>query len=96
MQPAVYILTSKSNRVLYVGVTADLRARLWVHAEQCNPTSFSTRYNVTRLVYYEAHGTMEAAITREKQIKGGSRAAKLRLIERMNPSWRDLSGDLTA
>ena len=95
MQPAIYILTNKSNRVLYVGVTADLRARLWVHSQHLNPTSFSARYHVTRLVYYEAHATMEAAITREKQIKGGSRAAKLRLIERMNPAWGDLSGDLT-
>ena len=59
-----------------------------------NPASFSARYNVTRLVYYEAHATIEAAITREKQLKGGSRAAKVRLIERTNPAWRDLSDHL--
>ena len=94
MQPAVYILTNKSNRVLYVGVTADLRARLWIHSQRLNPNSFSARYNATRLVYYEAHATMVAAITREKQLKGGSRAAKLRLVERANPDWRDLSADL--
>ena len=94
MRPAVYILTNNSNRVLYVGVTADLRARLWIHSQQLNPKSFSARYKVTRLVYYEAHATMEAAITREKQLKGGSRAAKVRLIERANPGWRELSGDL--
>ncbi len=96
MRPAIYILTNKSNRVLYVGVTADLRARLWVHSQHLDPAGFSARYNVTRLVYYEAHATMEAAITREKQIKGGSRAAKLRLVERTNPTWRDLSNDLLA
>ena len=94
MQPAIYILTNKSNRVLYIGVTANLRARLWIHSQHLNPNSFSARYNATRLVYYEAHATMEAAITREKQLKGGSRAAKLRLIERANPDRRDLSGDL--
>ncbi len=94
MRPAVYVLTNKSNRVLYVGVTADLRARLWVHSEHLNPKSFSARYNVNRLVYYEVHATMEAAITREKQLKGGPRAAKVRLIERANPAWRDRSGDL--
>ena len=94
MQSAIYILTNKSNRVLYIGVTANLRARLWIHSQHLNPNSFSARYNATRLVYYEAHATMEAAITREKQLKGGSRAAKLRLVERANPDWRDLSADL--
>ena len=91
MQPAIYILTNKWNRVLYTGVTADLRNRLRVHRARLNPRGFTTRYNASKLVYYELHRTMLAAITREKQIKGGSRADKLRLIARMNPGWVDLS-----
>ncbi len=92
MQPAIYILTNKWNRVLYTGVTADLRNRLRVHRARLNPHGFTTRYNVSKLVYYELHPTMTTAIAREKQIKGGSRADKLRLIERMNPGWLDLAG----
>jgi len=90
MQPAIYIMTNKSNRVLYVGVTADLRNRVRVHKQHLNPAGFTFRYNVTKLVYYELHPTMQAAIAREKQIKGGSRADKLRLIERANPGWWEL------
>ena len=82
VQPAIYIMTNKWNRVLYTGVTADLRNRLRVHRARLNPRGFTTRYNVSKLVYYELHRTMLAAIAREKQIKGGSRADKLRLIAR--------------
>jgi len=92
VQPAIYILTNKWNRVLYTGVTADLRNRLRVHRARLNPDSFTTSYNVAKLVYYELHPNMASAIAREKQIKGGSRAEKLRLIERMNPGWVDLAG----
>ncbi|MBK5255209.1 MAG: GIY-YIG nuclease family protein [Vicinamibacteria bacterium] len=94
MQPAIYILTNRSNKVLYVGVTASLVARLWIHSEHLNPKAFSARYNATKLVYYEAHVSMESAITREKQLKEGSRAAKVRLIQQANPQWRDLADDL--
>ena len=94
MQPSIYILTNESNKVLYVGVTGNLPKRLWTHCHRLNPESFSARYNLTRLVYYEAHATMESAIHREKQIKGCSRAAKVRLVERANPARRDLSGEL--
>jgi putative endonuclease len=93
MQPAIYILTNKWNRVLYVGVTSDLRNRVRVHQQRLNPRGFTARYNVVKLVYYELHPTMPRAIAREKQIKGGSRADKLRLIERMNPEWADLGAD---
>ncbi len=92
MQPAVYILANRSNRVLYVGVTSNLPNRVRVHIRHLNPESFSDRYNVTKLVYYELLPTMWAAIAREKQLKGGSRADKVRLIERANPGWRDLAG----
>lgn len=92
MQPAIYILTNKWNRVLYTGVTADLQNRLRVHRTELNPHSFTARYKVWKLVYYELHPTMPAAIARERQIKGGSRADKLRLIERVNPQWADLGG----
>jgi len=92
MHPAVYILANKSNRVLYIGVTSNLANRMRVHIRHLSPESFSDRYNVTRLVYYERLPTMWAAIAREKQLKGGSRADKVRLIERANPDWRDLAG----
>ncbi len=94
MQPAVYILANRSNRVLYVGVTSNLRNRVRVHVQHLNPGSFSDRYNVTKLVYYELLPTMWAAIAREKQIKGGSRADKVLLVERANADWRDLAGAL--
>ncbi len=90
MRPAIYILTNKWNRVLYTGVTADLENRLRVHRGRLSPHCFTARYNVSKLVYFEFHPTMLAAIAREKQIKGGSRSDKLRLIERMNPGWVDL------
>ena len=94
MQPAIYILTNRSNRVLYVGVTANLPGRLWIHSQRLNPRSFSARYNATKLVYFEAQATMAAAIAREKQLKGGSRSAKVQLVERLNKDWRDLSRNL--
>jgi len=91
VQPAIYIMTNRHNRVLYVGVTANLRNRVLVHKQHLVPQSFTARYNVTKLVYYELHPTMFLAIAREKQIKGGSRANKLSLIEQANPGWRDLA-----
>ena len=96
MQPAVYILANAKRGTLYTGVTADLKARLWTHTNHLDPDSFSARYNVTRLVYYEPHASMLAAIQREKQIKGGSRAAKIWLIEQRNRDWRDLSADVNS
>jgi putative endonuclease len=87
-QPAVYVLASKRNGTLYVGVTSDLQQRAWVHKNDF-VDGFTKRYGVHRLVYYELHGDMMSAITREKQIKKWNRAWKLELIEE-NPYWRDL------
>jgi len=88
-QPCVYILASKRNGTLYVGVTSDLPKRAWEHREQI-VEGFTKRYGVHKLVYYETHGNMVSAITREKQLKKWNRAWKLRLIEELNPEWRDL------
>jgi putative endonuclease len=88
-QPAIYILANKRNGTLYVGVTSNLLARIWQHRDGV-VEGFTQKYGCKMLVYYEIHATMEAAITREKQLKGGSRKKKLALIEGMNPDWRDL------
>ena len=88
-EPAVYIMASRRNGTLYTGVTSDLPQRVWQHREGYSP-GFSRRYGCKLLVWCELHGTMESAILREKQLKGGSRAKKLKLIEAMNPGWSDL------
>jgi len=88
-QPAVYILASQRNGTLYVGVTSDLVKRVWEHKNDL-VDGFSRRYGVHVLVYFELAESMYAAITREKQIKAGSRAKKLQLIESVNPEWNDL------
>ena len=87
--PAVYIMANKRNGTLYAGVTSDLPQRVWQHREGA-VAGFTKRYGCKMLVWYEMAGTMETAIAREKQIKGGSRAKKLALIEAMNPDWDDL------
>ena len=92
-QPAVYILASKRNGTLYTGVTSDLIRRIWEHKNDLID-GFSRRYGVHRLVYYELHDSMESAITREKQLKAGSRQRKLALIQAQNPSWKDLYEDI--
>jgi len=89
LQPCVYVLASGRNGTLYIGVTSDLPKRVWEHREGL-VEGFSRQYDVKRLVYYELHETMEAAITREKQLKKWKRAWKLRLIEAENPEWKDL------
>ena len=88
-QPAVYILASKRNGTLYVGVTSDLQKRAWVHRNDL-VEGFTKQYRVHLLVYYELHDDMVSAITREKQIKKWNRAWKLGLIEQQNPDWKDL------
>ena len=88
-QPAVYILASRPNGTLYVGVTSDLVKRVWQHKSDF-VGGFTREYAVHDLVYYELHGDMAAAISREKRLKKWNRAWKLKLIERMNPDWRDL------
>jgi putative endonuclease len=88
-QPAVYMMANHKGGTFYVGVTSDLPKRAWQHREG-EIEGFSKRYGCKRLVWFELHSTMEHAITREKQIKGGSRAKKIALIEAANPEWRDL------
>jgi len=92
-QPAVYIVSSQRNGTLYSGATSALAQRSWEHRTGAKE-GFSKRYGYKYLVWYELHGTMERAFQREKQLKGGSRADKLRLIEAMNPAWRDLYPDI--
>jgi len=87
----IYILTNTYNTVLYTGVTNDLNRRLNEHRKKLNPTSFTTRYNVWKLVYYEAFWEIEDAIAREKQIKAGPRRKKVQLIDNFNPAWEDLA-----
>lgn len=93
-QPAVYIMANTRNGTVYVGVTSNLVQRVWQHREGLG--GFSTRYGCKLLVWFEQHATMENAITREKQLKAGSRAKKLGLIEQANPLWQDLWPDITA
>jgi len=88
-RPAVYILASKRNGTLYIGVTSDLVKRVWEHKNDM-VEGFSKRYNVHQLVWYELHESMESAILREKRLKDWKRSWKLKLIERMNPHWQDL------
>lgn len=87
----VYILTNKSNKVLYVGVTSNLVQRLHQHRTGFFKNSFTKKYNVNKLTYYEKFLSIEDAIYREKQLKAGSRKRKIELIERMNKDWKDLS-----
>ena len=86
----VYIMTNPRKTVLYTGVTNNLPRRVHEHKEKLTP-GFASKYNVTDLIYYEMAETAEAAITREKQLKAGSRQRKIELIKSMNPTWRDLS-----
>ena len=88
-QPAVYILASKRNGTLYVGVTSDLVKRIWEHRNNM-VEGFTRRYDVHRLVWYELHESMESAIKREKRLKEWKRKWKLELIESANPNWDDL------
>jgi putative endonuclease len=91
MKPGfVYIITNKNHTVLYTGVTSNLPNRIIEHIEKHHPDSFSARYNVTKLVYYEQSQMIGDAIGREKQIKAGSRAKKIALINSINPEWNDL------
>lgn len=88
---AVYILTNSTHRVLYTGVTADLSRRIHEHRLGRYPGSFAARYKAFKLVYFEQTSDIRSAIAREKQLKAGSRSRKLRLIDAMNPEWKDLS-----
>ncbi len=85
----VYIMTNRTNSVLYTGVTSDLKRRVWEHKEKL-VKSFTSRYKIEKLVYFEATNDAMSAIAREKQIKAGSRKKKMELIEAMNNKWQDL------
>ena len=87
--PCVYILASRRNGTLYIGVTSNLPKRMCEHKNGF-VEGFTKKYGVHRLVYYELHEEMTAAITSEKQLKKWNRAWKVRLIEKQNPNWRDL------
>ena len=89
-QPVVYILASKPNGTLYVGVTSDLARRIEAH-QSGTADGFTKQYGVKTLVYFELHANMYEAIQREKKIKKWNRAWKINLIEKMNPEWRDIS-----
>ena len=88
----VYIMTNKTNRVLYTGVTNDLKRRVYEHKKKLLE-GFTKKYNIVKLVYYEICDDIEGAIAREKQIKGWLRRKKVALIESLNQDWRDLSLD---
>jgi putative endonuclease len=92
-QFCVYILTSRRNGTLYVGVTSDLIKRVYEHKEGL-AEGFTKKYGVHFLVWYELHHTAETAFAREKQIKKWNRSWKLELIEKSNPDWKDLYSDL--
>jgi putative endonuclease len=91
MKRYFYITTNKYNRVLYSGVTSNLKDRIKKHKTRKYAESFTARYNSDKLVYFERYNTIVEAIKREKQIKGGSRKKKIELINNLNPEWKDLS-----
>ncbi|MGH6853224.1 MAG: GIY-YIG nuclease family protein [Methylocella sp.] len=87
--PCIYIMASRREGTLYTGVTSNLARRAYEHREGLTP-GFTSKYGCKILVYYEPYERMDEAIAREKQIKGGSRAKKIALIEGLNPQWKDL------
>jgi putative endonuclease len=87
----VYILTNKHHTVLYVGMTTDLRTRLWEHKNKINPSSFTARYNLVKPIYYKGFDSEEEALERERFIKGKSRKWKEELIAEINPAWCDFT-----
>lgn len=89
----VYIMANRTNVAIYTGVTSSLQRRIWEHKEKLIP-GFAERYDICKLVYYEILADAESAILREKRLKGSSRARKNRLVNGMNPEWRDLCDEL--
>ena len=92
-QPCVYIMASGRNGTIYIGVTSDVIKRVWEHKSDL-VSSFTSRYKIHDLAWYEAHETLESAITRESALKNWKRKWKLELIETANPGWRDLYADV--
>jgi len=91
---AVYAMTNKTRTTIYLGVTNNLPERVLQHKEKANPKSFTAKYNLNRLVWYEYFDDISKAIIREKEIKGWTREKKVSLIRSMNPDLKDLSDDL--
>jgi putative endonuclease len=89
----VYIITNKKNGTVYIGETGNIKARISQHKRKVHPTTFSARYNLDKLVYFEIVASKEAALKREKQLKKWNRDWKIRIIEEKNPEWIDLSSD---
>ncbi len=92
-QPCVYIMASRKNGTLYVGVTSNLIKRVWEHKQSLVP-GFTKKYKVYNLMWYELHSTMESAFSREKALKNWKRQWKIKLIETINPKWKDLYPEL--
>jgi len=90
----LYIMTNLHHTTLYVGITSDLIVRVQQHQSKTFSKSFTARYNLVKLVYWESLGSMAEAVAKEKQLKGGSRKKKEDLISRLNPEWRDLSAEV--
>lgn len=90
----INIVTNKYNNTYYIGVTSNLPKRIVEHIEKRYENSFTARYNLNKLVYYEQYQMIGDAIAREKQLKAGSRAKKVALIEKLNPNWLDLYEDI--
>jgi putative endonuclease len=85
----IYIVTNQHNTTFYIGITGDLKRRIYEHKAKL-VNSFSSKYNLSKLVYYEITGDVNSAIAREKQLKDGPRRKKIELVNGMNPSWNDL------
>lgn len=90
MEYFVYILANQTNVAIYTGITNNLERRLWEHKNYADPGSFTARYKINKLVYFETTPNVKAAIAREKEIKSWSRKKKNKLIESKNPNWNDL------
>ncbi len=90
MKAWTYMTANRPNSVIYTGVTSELKYRIQSHKTKKYKKSFSARYNVDKLVWFEEFDSIIAARAREKQLKAGSRAKKVKLIEAMNPEWKDL------
>ncbi len=90
----VYIITNKPNGVLYIGLTKNLKRRIYQHRKKVHPNTFSARYNLKKLVYFEVIESKEEALIRERRMKKWNRDWKIELIEKNNPYWKDLYTDL--
>lgn len=90
----IYLITNKPKGVLYIGLTRDLKRRIYQHKNKVHPTTFSARYNLNKLVYFEVFETEEEARLRERRMKKWNRDWKIELIETNNPYWKDLYSEL--